>query len=153
MSSLMCSTLTVERSSLECRAGCCLSLELWLDLVQVSCTCIVCTLLILSACAKGIISLCAVFHVHCSGWGTWDFPPLNLSFSPQALPTSAIYFPTPRASCPLPCDLKNHSFKSYGIVSFFDGHWRSLLVTDTKIGTYNMNSFWNGESLTTLLSY
>ena len=47
------------------------------------------------------------------GWGTWDFPPLSsmISFPPQVLLTSAIYsyyFPTPRASCPLPCHLKNH---------------------------------------------
>ena len=45
------------------------------------------------------------------GWGSWDFPPLTSSFPPQGLLTSAIYsyyYPTSRASCPLPCHLKNH---------------------------------------------
>ena len=50
----------------------------------------------------------SVFHTE--GWrGNLGFPSPKLKFPPQALLTSAIYlFTIPRASCPLPCHLKNH---------------------------------------------
>ena len=35
----------------------------------------------------------------------------------------------------------NVSFKSYGVISLFDCHWRSLWITDMKIGTYNTNYY------------
>ena len=48
---------------------------------------------------------------------------------------------------------ENVLFKSYDVISLFDGYWQSLWITDMKIGMYNMNCFSNGESLTTLLTY
>ena len=56
-----------------------------------------------------VLHMCT--EVSYRGWETWNFPPpLSSSFPLQALLTSAIYFPTPRASRPLPCHLKYHDY-------------------------------------------
>ena len=49
--------------------------------------------------------------------------PLSSSFTPNILLTSAILLPTPKASCPLSCHLKNHDSVWSNAHFSFSGQW------------------------------